>query len=298
MAASRLKSIPSSVSACLICCGLVLLCAELSTGAPALNADEAESERLARLPTPEGMVRVSKGEFLMGSRDRENRGGYQVEQPAHLVYLDAFEIDRYEVSNVRYLRFVRATGHASPVYWTGRRFSEVMANDPVIGVNWDDAGAFCHWERKRLPTEAEWEKAARGPAGFEYPWGNNRPTPALAQFGLDLPMATSPIDDPHGRPYPPVAKVDAFPQSQSPFGVYQMAGNVMEWVQDWWAGDYYRRSPARNPTGPETGEHKVVRGGSWNDDPLALRATTRTAADPRVRTRTIGFRCARAAGAG
>ncbi len=254
---------------------------------------ETESRRLAHLPTPEGMVRVPAGEFSMGSHDRENRGGYQSEQPEHRVYLDAFEIDRYEVGNVQYLRFVRATGHVPPPYWTGPSFSEAIAHHPVVGVSWGDGEAFCRWAGKRLPTEAEWEKTARGPKGLKFPWGNNPPTPALARLGQDLPFPNDPIEDRQVQRYPPVANVDAFGPAQSPYGVYQMAGNVMEWVQDWWSADYYRHSPDRNPHGADTGSRKIIRGGSWNDDPLALRTTSRASADPGARTRTIGFRCAR-----
>jgi iron(II)-dependent oxidoreductase len=252
-----------------------------------------EADQLSRLKTPDEVALIPAGWFPMGSTSRENRGGYMTEQPQHRVYLDDYEIDRYEVSNARYLRFILETGHAPPAHWTGITFPQTIANHPVIGVSWFDADAFCRNAGKRLPTEAEWEKAASGGRGLNYPWGTKPPNPELANLGRQMANANVDIEAVKGRLYPPLADVNAYAVGQSPYGVFQMGGNVMEWVSDWWSPEYYRESPERNPQGPAKGAHKVIRGGSWNDDPLALRTATRSGMDPKARTLTIGFRCIR-----
>ncbi|WP_447972375.1 formylglycine-generating enzyme family protein [Nitrospira sp. Kam-Ns4a] len=252
---------------------------------PPLWTPLVEVERLAAMEAPEGMVPVPAGWFLMGSDPRQDPDAGPQEQPQHWVYLDAFEIDRFEVTNVHYLRFVLATGAAWLPYWTGEGFPEVRAWHPVIGVSWYEADAYCRWVGKRLPTEAEWEKAARGVDGRRFPWGNQ---PAgwgrsnIAHAGTK-----------RGLRYPPLANVNRYERGVSPYGVYQMAGNVAEWVADWFDPAYYRHSPISNPRGPAQGTDRVVRGGSWHEDPEVARSAGRGAVAPEHRSYLIGFRCAR-----
>ena len=246
---------------------------------------DAEAVRLAALPVAEGMVSVPAGWFLMGSDPDHDRVAGPQEQPRRKVYLDAFEIDQYEVSNTHYLRFILATQGSVPPYWKGEPFPDKMASHPVIGVSWYDAEAYCRWVGKRLPTEAEWEKAARGTDGRLYPWGNE--LPGWLRTNIAHPGSK------RGIRYPPLANVNRYERGVSPYGVYQMAGNVAEWVADWFDPDYYRRGPSENPRGPIQGEDKVFRGGSWNEDPEVARSAGRGSYPPDYRSYLIGFRCAK-----
>lgn len=157
----------------------------------------------------------------------------------------------------------------------------MIASWPALYVTWHEAVEFCKAKGKRLPTEAEWEKAARGADGNLFPWGQAAPEPGLAVFGRY-----------HVHEIPLVAAVDGGEDGQSPYGVRHMAGNVAEWVQDWFMFDYYAIMPERNPPGPSTGRYKSVRGGSWKSKPHLLRAATRNGASPDQRSATVGFRCA------
>jgi iron(II)-dependent oxidoreductase len=243
-----------------------------------------EAERLATVEVPSGMVMVPAGFFLMGSDPKIDRAAGPQEQPQHHVYVDAFLIDRYEISNVDYLRYVLATGAAWPRFWRDRPFADKMARHPVIGVSWNEADAYCRWARKRLPTEAEWEKAARGGDARIFPWGNE---PAgWIKSNIAHPGSK------RGVKYPPLANVDRYGNGMSPYGVHQMAGNVSEWVSDWFDPEYYRRGDDHNPTGPRNGHDKVFRGGSWNEDPEVARSAGRNAGAPDHRSYLIGFRCA------
>lgn len=246
---------------------------------------DAEAARLAALPVPDGMVPVPAGWFLMGSDPGLDRVAGPQEQPRRRVYLDAFEIDQYEVSNAHYLRFVLATKAPVPPYWKADPFPDKMAPHPVIGVSWREADAYCRWAGKRLPTEAEWEKAARGTDGRLYPWGNE--LPGWLRTNIAHPGSK------RGIRYPPLANVNRYERGVSPYGVYQMAGNVAEWVADWFDSEYYRHGPSENPKGPDHGEDKVFRGGSWNEDPEVARSAGRGSYPPDYRSYLIGFRCAR-----
>jgi len=158
----------------------------------------------------------------------------------------------------------------------------VMARWPALYVTWNEAAEFCTAHGKRLPTEAEWEKAARGTDGNLFPWGSKPPVPGLAVFGKY-----------HAHEIPLVAAVNSGEEGQSLFGARHMAGNIAEWVQDWFGIDYYAVMPERNPKGPTTGRYRSVRGGSWRSSPNIIRAATRNGAVPDQRSATIGFRCAK-----
>lgn len=244
-----------------------------------------EAERLAIMEVPGGMVLVPEGPFLMGSDPHKDRAAGPQELPQHEVHLDAFWIDRYEVSNVNYLLFVLGTGAEWPQFWRERPFSEKIALHPVINVSWYESEAYCRWSGKRLPTEAEWEKAARGENGPVFPWGDE---PA-GWIKSNIAHAGSK----RGFKYPPLANIYRYEKGISPYGVYQMAGNVSEWVSDWFDPHYYQRGVNMNPKGPETGEMKVFRGGSWHEDPEVARSAGRNAGLPERKSYLTGFRCAR-----
>lgn len=247
-----------------------------------------EAERLAAIEIPGGMVVVPAGSFLMGSDPQKDRAAGPQEFPQRRVHLDTFWIDRYEVSNVDYLRFVLGTGADWPKFWRETPFPEKVSLHPVINVSWYEADAYCQWAGKRLPSEAEWEKAARGEQAPIFPWGDE---PAgwiksnIAHSGSK-----------RGFKYPPLANVTRYDKGVSPYGVYQMAGNVSEWVSDWFDPEYYRRGVDVNPQGPDTGEMKVFRGGSWNEDPEVARSAGRNAGPPDRRSYLTGFRCAQSDG--
>ncbi len=189
-------------------------------------------------------VTIPAGEFIMGSE-----AGRDDERPAHLVYLDAYELDRYEVTNAQYRRFMLATGGRPPRYWTDTAYPTGQADYPVVGVSWDDADAYCRWAGKRLPTEAEWEKACRGDDSRIYPWGDawepGRANVDAAGWnfgGATADSAAATVWDaawarlalPPGSPGPTLKPVGSHPDGASPFGILDMVGNASEWVADWY----------------------------------------------------------------
>jgi eukaryotic-like serine/threonine-protein kinase len=218
------------------------------------------------------MVYVPAGEFQMGADD-----GYDNEKPARKVRLSkGFWIYRTEVTNGMYGKFLAANRtHLKPKYWTDSRFN--TPDQPVVGVSWNDAAAYCKWAGGRLPTEAEWECAARGTDGRKYPWGPQDPDPTRAVFGLG---------EVTGKPGP-VGKLDA---GASPCGARDMSGNVWEWCADWYDGTFYRTSMPADPTGPANGVERVTRGGSWFTVPFYLRASYRMRYTPDSRASDLGFR--------
>jgi formylglycine-generating enzyme required for sulfatase activity len=253
----------------------------------------------AKQPVKDEMVTIPAGSFLMGSTRKADRNAYPPEFPQRSVYLDAYDIDKYEVSALQFLRFVVATDRPPLIDWRydGGNFQESMTHHPVMHVTWFEADAYCKWVGKRLPTEAEWEKAARGEDGRIYPWGNQPAGLSRSNFGRT--GLSGPVRD---RPerlmlYPPVISVDKYENAVSPYGVYQMAGNVSEWVADWYDAKYYSSGPDRNPPGPFQGTQKSFRGGGWIDSTPSVRAAHRNGADPNMKMNWLGFRCARSASA-
>ena len=226
-------------------------------------------------PADAPMGLVPAGEFTMGSALKED------EKPVHRVYLNAFYIDKYLVTVGQYAKYLETTGMEAPPEWDTMNQAQHQKR-PVVNVNWSDAATYCKWAGKRLPTEAEWEKAARGTDGRLYPWGNEAPTRLHANFGKKKwanHMALVPVG--------------MFELGKSPYGIYDMAGNAWEWINDWYDHDYYKRSPTKNPQGPTTGKSKVVRGGNWLYVQEFLRSSFRYNAEPSRQHLGYGFRCAK-----
>jgi formylglycine-generating enzyme required for sulfatase activity len=284
---------------------LLGLISSLAWGGGASHAEESL--------IPDEMVYVGHGPSVMGlDKDEAGDSGktwtaydkrmktpwsaeaFHDEGPAHMVFLDSFLIDRYEVSNKDYGQFMKTEGHPAPAYWDDPRLNQ--PHQPVVGVNWYEAQAYCQFRGKRLPTEAEWEKAARGPKGNLYPWGQEF-DPAKVNFGKHH-VATTPVN--------------SYPEGVSYYGVYNMAGNVFEWVSDWYDPRYYGRLETMvNPTGPAkpvwlggtgtyvdrltVGEKRVIRGGSWIAPDSTVRTTHRFWNHPLNNSYGVGlgFRCAK-----
>ncbi|HLO32559.1 MAG TPA: formylglycine-generating enzyme family protein [Anaerolineales bacterium] len=222
------------------------------------------------------LVYVPAGEFAMGSTDQDSLASND-EKPPHPVTLDAFWIDQTEVTNAMYAKCVNA-GNCKPPINTDHFINTGYADHPVVSVDWSQASAYCAWTERRLPTEAEWEKAARGTDGRIYPWGNEAPNNALLNYNDAVKDTTA---------------VGQYPNGKSPYGAYDMAGNVWEWVNDWYDPKYYEKSPNKNPKGPETGTERVLRGSGWQNETPTVRIFTRVDSDPAVRNESTGFRCAR-----
>jgi len=235
------------------------------------------------------MVLVTAGPFLLGAAKEDPD-----EKPVVEVTLKGFYIDQFEVSNAGYQKCVDLGVCDPPQQFDAQTRSNYygtseFANYPVIHVSWEDAAAFCAWRGARLPTEAEWEKAARGPSGWKYPWGNEF-DPSRSNYCGGSAICPNDVDD----GYEDTAPVDAFVSGASPYGAYQMAGNVNEWVADWYDKNYYAslEDGVENPLGPENGQERVIRGGSFGLNAQKLRASNRGFADPLQSSEYDGFRCA------
>lgn len=234
-----------------------------------LNARPAKSMRELK-----SMVLIPKGEFTMGSND-----WWPKSQPEHRRSLPAFYIDKYEVTNARYKAFVDATGHSAPDHWAGGVIPRGRQDHPVLFVTWYDADEFCKWEGKRLPTEAEWEKAARGADKRAFPWGDkfSKDRANTPQLGLE-----------------DTVPVGGFEDGKSPYGVYDMAGNAWEWTADW-----FKPYPGNTHHDENYGEkYKVLRGGSWYDCTyykcgISSPSYNKIFFHARTKNNNFGFRCAR-----
>ena len=281
--------------------------------------EDEDHEQNVEQPDLKNMVLILAGEFLMGSPEGE--GAFD-EHPQHKVYLDAFYIDKYEVTNALFKEFVEATGYVTDVeregygevwnpketwprwmlctfpdvnwrcpnsWYPNRPYPDAWENYnivdkmdyPAVQVSWNDAQAYCQWAGKRLPTEAEWEKVAKGIDGRKWPWGN--------VFNSNIEGATVHANIASDSLVP----VDSFPTGISLYGVYNLVGNAQEWVADWYAGDYYARSPMNNPKGPDSGVARVLRGGSWrHQKSYHVLSTARAYQVPDYSSNFVGFRCA------
>jgi len=299
--------------------GYPQLCRTLDVTAKIVQPSFAPVEIGTMRPhAPEGMVYIPAGTFMMGSED-----GDENEKPVHEVYLDAFYMDVFEVTVAQFKEFVLAAGHATDAEkegfsykWNGKEWEQakyinwrhdaegkLIGNDkmnhPVIHVSWNDAKAFAEWKGKRLPTEAEWEYAARcGSKGYKYSWGNGDPIGKkggnIGDESFKRVFTNWPIWEGYNDGFVFTAPVGSFEPNE--FGLYDMTGNVWEWCEDWYNEKYYeecyKRGLVRNPKSPASGEHRVLRGGSWLYDALDLRCASRLRISPADRYDNVGFRCA------
>lgn len=241
------------------------------------------------------MIYIPAGQFVIGSQPNEDDAAAD-EQPQHTVYLSGFWIDQTETTNAQYRQCVAAGVCRPPEYaisYTRPHYYDDPAFDqyPVIWVSWEDANTYCRWAGKRLPTEAEWEAAARGSQPRRYPWGNEWPDGRLANLcdiHCEFDYRHIDIDD-H---YADTSPVGSYVDGASPYGLLDMAGNVWEWVADWYAEDYYAWTSERNPQGPQYGTERVMRGGAWNMWQQDIRTAAREKGRPVVTYPNVGFRCA------
>lgn len=221
------------------------------------------------------MVLIPSGEFTMGLDNPVDKGGRIQEGPAHKVYLSSYYMDKYEVTNRQYYAFCKATGHIRPRVTEGRGLSD--PERPVVGVTWEDALRYAEWAGKDLPTEAQWEKAATSDTLAKFPWGNEWKTGAANTKETGL-----------GTTAPP----ESYPLDRSSYGIYDMAGNVSEWILDWYDRDYYKKSARENPTGPTEGVFsRVIRGGDFYYDKEYARLTSRRFRPTNQAREECGFRC-------
>lgn len=249
---------------------------------------------MANLETQK-MVLIPEGEFLMGSDENDKESNFD-EKPKHKVYLDSYYIGIYPVTNKDYSKFIEIGGYKNPKfwskegwnwltkgnicvieepeYWKDKRFNK--SDQPVVGVSWYEAEAYCNWKGAVLPTEAQWEKSARGTDGRIYPWGNDNPDKTYLNYNDNI-----------GKPLP----VGKFPKGKSPYGCYDMCGNVWEWVYDWYDSNYYKKNIYKNPKNITPGIYRVVRGGSWfYCDSNFIKVARRGRIEPGFRDVDLGFR--------
>jgi iron(II)-dependent oxidoreductase len=254
-------------------CGVLIATILLGFASPPeLSADEPEQESREHSVTKSEMVLIPAGEFKMGKKGEDHHS------PEHTVYIDEFYMDKCEVTNAQYAEFCQATDRNLPEFWGMDHFRSGpdFPDHPVTGISWYDARAYAEWAEKRLPTEAEWEYAARGGlAGKDYP-GGDEIDPSTANFSKAEKGGT--------------VAVESYPANG--FGLHDMAGNVGEWVADYYARDYYKASPDKNPAGPDEGKFRVFRGGGWHTGPYCSKVFFRNALPANWLDFNVGFRCA------
>ena len=266
------------------------------------------------------MLYVPAGEFLKGAADNDSDAN-PYEKPQHRVYLDAYWIDRTEVTNAMFARFVAATGYNTDAEKAGKgpvldpaagKWQDNIAGvdwahprgpvsdlkgleaHPVVLVSWNDSAWYCKWAGRRLPSEAEWEKAARGTDGRQYPWGDGWDVQSTKRLNFaDRNLNVADADKNADDGYQFTAPVGSYPAGMSPYGALDMAGNVWEWVADWFDEKPYLALTARNPTGPASGQNRLLRGGSWIHPRWLVRAASRMWGSPVAWQSNDGFRCAR-----
>ena len=221
------------------------------------------------------MVLIPAGEFIMGGDTEDDH------LPAHKVYIDSFYIDKYEVTNAQFQKYCEETNAEYPEYWGMEEFHSGpdFPDHPVVGISWSEARDYAEWAGKRLLTEAEWEYAARGGLiDNNYSYGPESDT-SKANYAVK------------GQKRKGCVPVGSYPPNG--FGLYDMTGNVVEWVSDYYDKNYYKNSPNKNPSGPEDGKFKVIRGGGWHSGPYCTRVCFRNALRAGWRDIAVGFRCAR-----
>ncbi len=262
---------------------------EIPAETPVTPAAQVQEAPVTPVSEETNMVLIPAGEFEMGC----DKGGDPMEAPVHKVQVDAFNIDKFEVTNADYKKFIDDGGYQKKELWSNegwawkekskitapQYFNESKYNgaeQPVCGISWYEAEAYANWVGKRLPTEAEWEKAAKGTDGRKFPWGNDY------KKGL-----CNNKDEGIGKP----TKIGKYIEGASPYGLLDMAGNVNEWCLDYFGREYYKSSPGNNPKGPDKGKDKVIRGGGFSYDNYYCRTTRRGAYDPTQRSSSIGLRC-------
>jgi formylglycine-generating enzyme required for sulfatase activity len=246
--------------------------------------------------TKDEMVLIPEGVFTMGYNIKnKNEWGDTDEGPVHKVFLKPYYIDRYEVSAFQFSKFLNHHQKKAYLYFQtglGVTIEKVgglffprpgLSNYPANRVSWYGADAYCRWVNKRLPTEAEWEKASRGTDGRIFPWGDEFPTNNRVTFRRKF----------NRLGFKALEKIDSMPDGRSPYGIHHMAGNVWEWVNDWYGDIYYEESPYANPKGPDSGTSKVLRGGNWYYKAYYMRTTYRFNDKPDIFKNWQGFRCAK-----
>jgi eukaryotic-like serine/threonine-protein kinase len=258
-----------------------------STNIPAPTSTPLPSPTLPPSPTPvvvnsiddAELVYIPSGEFTMGSDPKDDPYFFGSEGPQHMVYLDGYWIYRTEVTNAMYEKCVEANECPKPINNgsnTRRSYygNQDYADHPVVYITWRNASSYCQWAGGRLPTEAEWEKSARGSDGRLFPWGNQAPQPDHANYGARDTEA-----------------VGSYPEGASPYGVLDMAGNVIEWVRDYFQAAYYQVSVYENPLGPISGSTRVYRGGAYHNPAASIRTVMRGSRSESHANVDIGFRC-------